>query len=171
MEQLLNQPHLAEVALLEQTINFCKTLLPKTQKEEVENVEPEYNSPEGYAVIVKKKDREEEMFMTATKKKGLHKKNKTASSNVIKHDAYTFRLFEALKITAPSTTDQIPATLETLTSELTKYQEKIAEWEKKKDDGTLLKEFQEKAAAKTEAKKAAAAETTDVVETTAAVAE
>jgi endonuclease III-like uncharacterized protein len=101
--------------------------------------------------------------MLPTKKKGPHKKNKAPSSNVIKHDAYTFRLFDALKISAPSTTDQIPATLEQLTKELERYNELVATWEQKRDDGTLIKEFQDKAKEKSEKKTQQAAQTQDEV--------
>lgn len=162
-DQLMVQPHLAEVALLEQTITFCKNLLPKEVEQAQENIKPSFNNPEGSVVLIKKHDRDEEFYMLPTKKKGPHKKNKAPSSNVIKHDAYTFRLFDALKISAPSTTDQIPATLEQLTKELERYNELVATWEQKRDDGTLIKEFQDKAKEKSEKKTQQAAQTQDEV--------
>jgi len=165
-DQLMVQPHLAEIALLEQTITFCKNLLPKEQEVAQENIKPTFNNPEGSVVLIKKQDRDEEFYMPASKKKGPHKKNKAPSSNVIKHDAYTFRLFDALKISAPSSTDQIPATLEQLQNELERYNELVATWEQKRDDGTLLKEFQEKAKKKQDENAQKAAQTQDDVAAT-----
>jgi len=143
-EKLLVQPFLAEVALLEQTITFCKGLLPKEETEEQKKEETDYNNPQGYEVLVKKGDRDEEFFMPATKKKGPKKQNRAAPSTVIKHDAYTFRLFAAIKIKAPSSVNQVPDTLKLLNEELDKYKTKIADWQKRKEDGTLLAEFHEK---------------------------
>lgn len=165
-DELMVQPYLAEVALLEQTITFCKNLLPKEKDEERENIQPSFNNPEGSVVLIKKQDRDEEFYMPVSKKKGPHKKNKAPSSNVIKHDAYTFRLFDALKISAPSTTDQIPSTLEQLQKELARYNAEIAVWEKKRDDGTLLEEFQQKAKEKMEQKQQQAEKTQDEVAAT-----
>lgn len=53
-------------------------------------------------------------------------------------------MFEALKIPAPVTRSDVPATLEKLEGELAKYRELVKVWEKKRDDGTLLAEFEEK---------------------------
>lgn len=160
-EKLFVQPHLAEVALLEQTITFCKGLLPKEEKQEEKKENTAYNNPQGYAVLVKKDDRDEEMFMAATKKKGPKKQNRAAPSTVIKHDAHTFRLFDALKIKAPSSVAQVPDTLKQLQTELEKYNAKIALWEKKKEDGTLLAEFHAEAEKKAQAKRAEAGATKD----------
>lgn len=163
-DKLFVQPHLAEVALLEQTITFCKNLLPKESEETKAKTEVAHTNPEGYAVLKKKDEREEEFFSAATKKKGPTKKNRAAPSTVIKHDAYTFRLFDALEVKAPSSVDQIPDTLKELQAKLDKYTAAIATWEQKKADGTLLAEFHEENAKKLEEKKAKAAAARDETE-------
>eukprot|EP00397_Hematodinium_sp_SG-2012_P022141 GEMP01022922.1.p1 GENE.GEMP01022922.1~~GEMP01022922.1.p1 ORF type:complete len:458 (+),score=164.89 GEMP01022922.1:74-1447(+) len=142
-EKITEQPHLAEVAALEQSIQFLKSMLPKEEVEEKKDTAHNFNNPEGSVVLLKKKDREE-IFLAASKKKAFHKKAKTNKTNVIKHNAETFRLFDALHVKAPSTTDQIPDTLKELEEQLAKYNARIAEWSRKLADGTLLKEFQEK---------------------------
>lgn len=143
-ERLSEQPHLAEITALEQSISFLKSMLPKKEiEEEKENV-MNFNNPEGSVVLLKKHNRDEEFYFAPTKKKGLKQKTKATKSNVIKHNAETFRLFEALKVKAPSTTEQIPEILDQLELQLTKYSELVAEWQRKLADGTLLKELQEK---------------------------
>lgn len=143
-------PHLAEITALEQSISFLKTLLPKEEVTEKQNAAQEFNNPEGSMVLLNKKDRDEECFYVNPKKKGPHKKNK-AKSTVIKHNAETFRLFDALKVKAPSSVDQIPDTLTQLQEQLDKYNGLVAEWQRKLDDGTLLKEFQEQRPAASDA--------------------
>jgi len=143
-ENITVQPHLAEVALLEQTITFCKNLLPKEKSEEETKKETSFNNPEGYAVLKNKNDRDEEFYMTASKKKGLAKKNKAAPSQTIKHDAWTFQQFDALKIKAPNTTKEIPETLALLQEKLDDFNSKIAEWNRKVADGTLKEEWMAK---------------------------
>jgi uncharacterized coiled-coil DUF342 family protein len=143
-ENITVQPHLAEVALLEQTITFCKNLLPKEKGEEEAKKETSFNNPEGYAVLKNKNDRDEEFYMTASKKKGLAKKNKAAPSQTIKHDAWTFQQFDALKIKAPNTTKEIPDTLAQLQEKLDDFNFKISEWNRKVADGTLREEWMTK---------------------------
>lgn len=164
-EKLLVQPYLAEVALLEQTITFCKGLMPKEENEQQQQVKTEYNNPTGYEVLVKKGDRDEEFYMPSSKKKGPKKQNRAAPSTVIKHDAHTFRLFDAIKIKAPSAVNQVPDTLNQLYVELEKYNTKIAEWQKKKEDGTLVAEFHAAQAKKKQESEAAAAAFKDDDET------
>jgi len=143
-ENITVQPHLAEVALLEQTITFCKNLLPKEKGEEETKKETSFNNPEGYAVLKNKNDRDEEFYMTASKKKGLAKKNKAAPSQTIKHDAWTFQQFDALKIKAPNTTKEIPDTLAQLQEKLDDFNFKISEWHRKVADGSLREEWMAK---------------------------
>jgi len=157
-ENLMVQPHLAEVALLEQTITFCKALLPKEKGEEVVQKDTAFNNPEGYAVLKNKNDRDEEFYMASSKKKGLAKKNKAVPSTTIKHDAWTFQQFAALGMKAPNTSKEIPETLGQLQEKLDNYKEKIAEWERKKADGTLREEWLAKNKAAREAKEEPAAE-------------
>eukprot|EP00397_Hematodinium_sp_SG-2012_P005869 GEMP01005893.1.p1 GENE.GEMP01005893.1~~GEMP01005893.1.p1 ORF type:complete len:471 (+),score=161.59 GEMP01005893.1:144-1556(+) len=143
-ERLSEQPHLAEITALEQSISFLKSMMPKKEVEEEKENALNFNNPEGSVVLMKKHARDEEFYFAPTKKKGLKQKTKTTKSSVIKHNAETFRLFEALKVQAPSTTEQIPEILDQLESQLTKYSELVAEWQRKLTDGTLLKQLQEK---------------------------
>lgn len=163
-DKLFVQPHLAEVALLEQTITFCKNLLPKETEAEKIAADVAHTNPEGYKVLKKKDERDEEFFSVATKKKGPTKKNRAAPSNVIKHDAYTFRLFDALGTKAPSSVDQVADTMAELQAKLDKYNAEIATWQEKKDDGRLVAEFHEENAKKVEEKKAKAQAAKDEVE-------
>jgi len=52
-EKLMEQPHLAETTLLEQTLTFCKSLLPKEQEAKEEKKDVALNAPEGAVVLLK----------------------------------------------------------------------------------------------------------------------
>lgn len=85
---------------------------------------------------MKKEDRDEFYFApTAKGKKGkaARAKKDEGSSKPIKHNAETFQLFDKLKLDAPITTDDIPATLEKLEAQLESYKQKVAEWEVNRD--------------------------------------
>merc|ERR1712032_1547319 len=119
VEKLDEQPYISEITLIEQTIKFCKSLLPKGETEQKEEKsEIVYDNPEGSQVLLKKADRDEWYFTPTKKGKGAKTKGKDAkgdsgaSSKPIKHNAETFRLFDQLKIDAPITTGDIPAALE-----------------------------------------------------------
>merc|ERR1719373_786883 len=137
-EKLDEQPHIAEMTLIEQTILFCKGLVQsKDSDAKEEKKEIAHNNPEGTQILTKKEDRDEFYFVPTAKKKGKSK-NKGAkaegSSKPIKHNAETFLLFDQLKLDAPITTDDIPATLEKLEAQLESYKEKVKEWEEKRDE-------------------------------------
>eukprot|EP00397_Hematodinium_sp_SG-2012_P027020 GEMP01028361.1.p1 GENE.GEMP01028361.1~~GEMP01028361.1.p1 ORF type:complete len:462 (+),score=149.81 GEMP01028361.1:250-1635(+) len=146
MEKLMEQPHVAEKQLLEQTLNFCISLLPKTEKEEKKEVGLKLSSPEeGLVMLPKKTDREEDFFSAPAKQKGLRKKGKQRRlPDSIKHNGETFKLFHALRISAPVTLTELPATIERLEKDLVEYNVKIKIWEAKRDAGTLLKDFRGK---------------------------
>merc|ERR1711972_1229905 len=62
-EQLEEQPYVAEITLIEQTIAFCNSLTQKkTDEKQEEKKDIAHNNPEGTEVLVKKGD-EEEFFM------------------------------------------------------------------------------------------------------------
>jgi len=155
---LNEQPHLAEVTALEQTIFYLASLLPKENEEKKAVEAPTFSNPEGSVVLVNKRDRDEEEFFVGRKKKCPQKKNKTQAvkSTVIKHSADTFRLFEALsqnmnvKVNAPTTTDQVPEVKAALEDQLAKYMDLVGEWKRKLEDGTLHKEYFEKKGVTTE---------------------
>jgi len=133
------QPHVAEITLIEQTILFCKTLVQDkgpAQKEEKKEIS--HSNPDGTEVLLRKEDREEEFYYapTAAKKKGKSKNKgaKDGGAKPIKHNAETFKLFDQLKLSAPITTEDIPATLEKLEEQLESYKEKVKAWEKNRDE-------------------------------------
>merc|ERR1719473_1486360 len=80
----------------------------------------------------------EEEFYYAPTRKGKASKTKgkkgEGSAKPIKHNAETFKLFASLKLDAPITTDDIPATLEKLEKQMEEFQAKIKDWELKRDE-------------------------------------
>uniref|UniRef100_A0A7S0ZNP3 Uncharacterized protein n=1 Tax=Noctiluca scintillans TaxID=2966 RepID=A0A7S0ZNP3_NOCSC len=137
-DKLDTQPHLAETTLLEQTILFCKGLLPKDADASgsKDKVVRDVVAPDGAMVLLSKDKREEEFYFAPTKKKTAAKgsKVKKPDSKAIKHTMYTFQLFEKLKIDAPITTDDLPGTLAALEAQMASYNDKIKEWEAKRDE-------------------------------------
>jgi len=149
-EKAEEQPFLAEITLLEQTILWCKAQLPQEEKKKVEENKINFNNPEGSMVLLKKNDREEEYFYAPTKVKGLKQKGKKEEKKNIKHNVETFRLFDALKLDAPITVSDVPPVLEKLEAQLADYQAKVKVWEKDRAEG---KNKKEEAAADEEEKK------------------
>jgi len=137
-EKLDEQPHLQEMTLIEQTMLFCKSLTQtKEAEEKKEQREIQHDLKDGMEVLARKEDREEFYFVPTAKKKGKSKNKggkEGGSSRPIKHNAETFRLFDQLKLDAPITTDDVPATLEKLQAQLDMYKEKVKEWEEKRDE-------------------------------------
>jgi len=137
-EALDQQPHVAEITLLEQTILFCKGLVadkgPAKKEEKKETV---HDNPDGTEILLPDRDEEFYFVPTATKKKGKSNKKGGAQeggAKPIKHNAETFKLFDSLKLNAPITTDEIPALLEKLNEQLESYQEKVKKWEINRDE-------------------------------------
>jgi len=132
-----DQPFVAETTLLEQTIKFCKSFQPKETEEKVEVKETVHDNKKDEVVLIAKSKRDEEFYYAPTRK-GKASKNKGkkegGSAKPIKHNAETFKLFAALEIDAPITTDDIPATLEKLEAEMESFKAKIKEWEKTRDE-------------------------------------
>jgi len=75
---------------------------------------------------------------TAGKKKGKTNKKgaaaKEGGAKPIKHNAISFKLFDQLKLNAPITTDDIPATLEKLEEQLASFHDKVKDWEANKNE-------------------------------------
>merc|ERR1712194_158990 len=136
-EKLEDQPYIAEITLVEQTIAFCNSLTQqKVEKAQVEKKEIAHDKMDGLEVCMKKED-EDEYFMAPSKaKKGKAKKGGKAegSAKPIKHNAETFRLFDQMKLDAPITTDEVPALLEKLEAKLADYQAKVKVWEETKEE-------------------------------------
>merc|ERR1712146_596941 len=139
-EKLDDNPHLTKITLIEQTITFCKSLMPqdKAKTEEVKK-ETQHTIKDGEVVLMKKEDREEEFFFAPTKKGKAGKKAKGGdggdnSKKPIKHNAETFKLFDSLKLDAPITTADIPALLEKLDEQKASFEKKVQEWRENKED-------------------------------------
>merc|ERR1712060_73098 len=136
-EKLEDQPYVAEITLIEQTIAFCNSLTQKkAEDKKEEKKEIAHNNPDGYEVLAKKGEEEEFFMMPSKAKKAKGKKPGKAEGNAkpIKHNAETFRLFDQMKLDAPITTDDIPALLEKLEEQLEMYKGKVKTWEEKRDE-------------------------------------
>merc|ERR1711865_326029 len=139
VEALDEQPFVSEITLIEQTVKFCQSLMPQDagteKKEEKETV---FNNKDGEEVLMKKSDRDNEMYYAATKKGKSAKKAKGAgedkSKKPIKHNAETFKLFDSLKLDAPITTADIPALLTKLEEQRLGFEAKVKEWEENKEE-------------------------------------
>merc|ERR1719313_1238344 len=109
--------------------------MPKDKEEKTEEKkDTTFNNPEGSMILLKKDDREEEFFFAPTKKKAAKGKQAKKDDTKIKHNAATFKLFDALKLDAPLTTEEIPGILEKLEEQLKMYQEKVKKWEQTKEE-------------------------------------
>jgi uncharacterized coiled-coil DUF342 family protein len=141
VEELDNQPYVSEITLIEQTIKFCKGLLPQDASagKKVEEKEIVHTNKDNETVLIKKEDREE-FYFAPTKKGKAAKKAKAAAggddgkAKPIKHNAETFQLFDKLKLDAPITTADIPSLLEKLEKQMEEYQVKVKEWEQNKEE-------------------------------------
>lgn len=138
-DALDEQPHLEDMTLIEQTISWCKSLLPnKVEEVKEEKKETKHDIPEGGALLVSKKDREEEYFFEPTKKskkgKGPKKAADASETKAIKHNAATFRLFEQLDLEAPLTPAEIPAIMEKLQAKYDAFQAKVDDWKEQRDE-------------------------------------
>merc|ERR1711923_591373 len=109
-----------QVLLLEQTIDYCKSLLPQLCTKAADNKEIEHDLPKGTAVMASKKERGDEMYFNATKgkkgKKGmkllpqLHDQNdpehaqkvmQKQNAKSIKHTAESLTVFKGLGVGTP----------------------------------------------------------------------
>merc|ERR1712228_29064 len=138
-EKLDDQPYVAEMTLVEQTILFCRGLVPSKDKEQKsEEKKTVFDNPDNTEVLLKKEDRDEYYFVPTAKKKGKSKQKKdegdATGNKPIKHNAETFRLFDQLKLDAPITTGDVPALLEKLEAQLVDYQHKVKVWEETKEE-------------------------------------
>merc|ERR1711896_79240 len=136
VEQMDEQPHVTEITLIEQTISFCKSLMPKEEDDKKEaKKETTFNNKDGEVVLLQKENREEEFYYAPTaKKKGKKGKAPAADTKkTIKHNAETFQLFDKLKLDPPITLADIPPILEKLDAKMEMYQNKVKDWQRNKD--------------------------------------
>lgn len=125
-DKLEDKPCQLEIALVEQTMRFCRSFL-RTEVAKKEEAAIKYDTPAG-AVVLLSKDRRDDDPDVAPVKRGKSNRSKAGRSTTIKHNAETFKFFEKLGIDAPTTTDDIPATLEKLEGLLQGYNQKVEEW-------------------------------------------
>merc|ERR1712099_180514 len=138
-EKLEEQPYVAEITLIEQTMAFCNSLVQKKGDDtKEEKKETAHDNPEGTEVLLKKEDRDEFYLAPTAKGKKSKSKNKggkaEGGSKPIKHNAETFRLFDQLKLDAPITTDDIPPLITKLEEKLKSYEEKVEQWKATRDE-------------------------------------
>merc|ERR1712025_1303231 len=138
VEKLDENPYVSQITLIEQTLQFCKGLMPQEAAEnKEEKKETVFNNKDGEVVLGKKEDRANEFYFAPTKKKGGAKKNKPAedkTKKTIKHNAETFKLFDSLGLEAPITVADVPALLVKLEKQMETYQEKVQAWEDHKEE-------------------------------------
>merc|ERR1712050_390614 len=138
VEKLDENPYVSQITLIEQTMKFCKGLLPQAAGEKKEeSKETVFNNKDGEVVLSKKEDRADEWYFCPTKKKGTPKKGKASgdeSKKPIKHNAETFKLFDTLGLEAPITVADVPPLLEKLEQQIIACQEKIDASEAQKEE-------------------------------------
>merc|ERR1712217_801308 len=139
VEKLDENPYVSQITLIEQTVKFCKGLLPQDAAEQKdEKKETVFNNKDGEVVLSKKEDRADEWYFCPTKKKGAPKKGKASGEDSakkpIKHNAETFKLFDTLGLEAPITVAGVPPLLEKLEKQMEVYQEKVQAWEDHKEE-------------------------------------
>merc|ERR1712050_260423 len=82
-DRLEEQPYVAEITLIEQTIAFCNSLVQKKGEEtKEEKKEIAHNNPEGTEVLLKKEDRDEFYLAPTAKGKKNKAKNKVARNRL-----------------------------------------------------------------------------------------
>merc|ERR1712187_486823 len=139
VEKLDENPYVSQITLIEQTMKFCKGLLPQDAGEKKEEIkETVFNNKDGEVVLSKKEDRADEWYFCPTKKKGGAKKGKASNDDVskkpIKHNAETFKLFDTLGLEAKITVADATPLLEKLEKQMEIYQEKVQAWEDHKEE-------------------------------------
>jgi len=136
----LDEPHerQPDLILMEQTIDYCKQLMPKIEAVEAEK-KPELDGSafQGFQMMASKKDRASEgAFLSGIKgrkalKTGAGKAagEGVTKSKAIKHTAGTLESFTKLKMKAPTTTADLPDLVTKLEAACVSLKEEIAAWE------------------------------------------
>lgn len=124
-------PFQAEIQLIEQTMAYLNSLLPKKAEEKVkEEKAVDFNNPSGSMVMMSKKERDSEMFFAPTKKKNLKQSRSGGDKKRIQHLLGSLQLFEQLKVKAPYSVDDVPPILEDLEG-------KMGEWKGKQEKAVV----------------------------------
>jgi len=139
-------PRFAEFRLLQQTLAYCRKLLPKDNEAEKERKPVEYNNPEGSLVIVPKEQRTEEFLFVPPKPRrhegkvrkrpptSKMKKTRTEGKQVLLHTPLSLSLFAELKIVPPVNTCDVPLTVDEVEERLEAIRKEAAQWEEKKKE-------------------------------------
>jgi len=150
-------PFLAEIELCENTIKYCQSFLPSTDKVE-EKKAPEVKAINGTTFV---QGKEREVHVSGGKSKGKPSGSSANKINKITHTLDTIGLFVQLKVEAPTGVKDIPSTVESLKTKLEEFKKKqvkeIADRKNKRGERELAFEAAAKAAehARVEADKVA----------------
>lgn len=129
LEEKRQQPtkYFEKIILVKQTVEYCENLMPKEAVTESSKPSLDFsNAPEGAKIMVSKKDRDAEMYFSATKKKTLKKKGGDKKAN-IKHTPETFKIFDQLEVKAPMSVEECAVVVEQLTAQLSELETKDQE--------------------------------------------
>lgn len=169
-----DDPNAKNIALVEQTVKWCQSLLPAKEAEAAteEKKEIKHDLPAGAEVLTRKEDRDEFFFVPTAKKKSKAKnKSEKGGSKAIRHNGMSFEFFKLLKLDAPLTTDDLPPLLEKLQEMQADLAEKTKEWEATREEkrrailaGELDPRARKSAARKSEDATAEAADATPAAE-------
>jgi len=109
-------PMAEEMLLCDNAISYLRTHLPKEEKKDVESKATTFDNPDGTAILLNKKDRDEEFYFAPIKKKQLKTKKNEESKGKAKlvHSMGILQYFDMLKVVAPMSIATIPETIELL---------------------------------------------------------
>ena len=123
---------------------FCRGQLPRESLEEGPEKEVRYNNPEGSLVVVPKGQRSEEYFVPPTKPRRHEGKvsrrpqtskwRTSRATQAIVHTSLSFKLFQDLKISAPLSTDELPATIAEIEARLEEREGRLADAQARKQE-------------------------------------
>eukprot|EP00931_Biecheleriopsis_adriatica_P071030 TRINITY_DN4488_c0_g1_i1.p1 TRINITY_DN4488_c0_g1~~TRINITY_DN4488_c0_g1_i1.p1 ORF type:complete len:849 (+),score=260.74 TRINITY_DN4488_c0_g1_i1:27-2573(+) len=127
-------PHFAEVRLLEQTLAYCRTLLPKELNSEAISFSSRPPARSEEYLFAPLKPRRHEGKVHKRPQTSKLKRTRTEGEQVIMHTPLSFRLFEELQMTAPANTAEVPDTVAEVQRRLAALKEQIADWEAKRKE-------------------------------------
>jgi len=136
LERLNDKPHQNEIKLIEQSIKFCKTFMPKETQAEETKKEVEHTNPDTHLVLASKASRNDENYHNPTKAKKKKGGKKAAGPAQITHNAVTFKIFLDLGLKTPTKVEEIADTLAQLDEKMAYYDVLLKKWEDNKEAKT-----------------------------------
>jgi len=133
LEKLDDKPHQNEIKLIEQSIKFCKTFMPKETQAEETKKEIEHTNPDTHLVLASKASRDDEFYYNPTKSKKKKGGKKASGPAQITHNAVTFKIFLDLGLKTPTKVEEIADTLAQLDEKMAHYDVLIKKWEDNKE--------------------------------------